>query len=65
MTRGRVGAQNTTSPVGNHLLKLYMTTAAMSVLPSPVGRLTNVLCDRAASEISRWYSRSGYLSSVG
>ena len=34
-------------PSGNHLKKLYMTTAAIRVLPSPVGSDTKVLANSA------------------
>lgn len=44
---------------GNQREKLYMTTAAMSVLPRPVGRHTSVFCKRAVWIISSWYSRGG------
>ena len=47
---------------GNHLKKLYITTAAMKVLPSPVGRQTSVLCSRACSTIATWYARSAMLA---
>ena len=43
---------------GNHLKKLYMTTAAMKVLPSPVGRQTRVFCSSACSTMATWYALS-------
>ena len=43
---------------GNHLKKLYITTAAMKVLPSPVGRQTRVFCSSACSTMAAWYALS-------
>ena len=37
---------------GNHLVKLCMMTAAMRVLPSPVGRQTRVFCRSAVLMMS-------------
>ena len=44
---------------GNQRVKLCMTTAAIRVLPSPVGRQTRVLHSRAVRMMSSWYARSG------
>ena len=44
---------------GNQREKLYMTIAAMSVLPRPVGRHTSVFCSSADWIISSWYPRAG------
>ena len=56
-TSGRVGARNTTLPRGNHRWKFFITTAAMSVLPRPVGRHTSEFVNSAARVMSNWYSR--------
>ena len=53
----RVGARNTTLPRGNHRRKFFITTAAMSVLPRPVGRHTSEFVNSAARVMSNWYSR--------
>ncbi len=47
---------------GNQREKLYMTTAAMRVLPSPVGSATSVLCSSAVRIMASWYARSGTLA---
>lgn len=39
-------------------MKLYMTTAAMRVLPRPVGRQTSVFCSNAVWMMSTWYGLS-------
>ncbi len=44
---------------GNHLVKLCMMTAAMRVLPSPVGKQTKVFCSSAVLMMSIWYALSG------
>ena len=38
--------QRITLPSGNHLKQLYITTAAIRVLPRPVGNATNVFENR-------------------
>ena len=38
-----------------------MTTEAINVFPRPVGKQTKVLWNRADSQISRWYVRTGKL----
>jgi len=43
---------------GNQREKLCMTTAAMSVLPRPVGRQTSVLLSSAVRMMDSWYARS-------
>ena len=45
-------------PPGNQRRKLYITTAATYVLPSPVGSATSVLCSSATFAIARWYGRA-------
>jgi hypothetical protein len=41
-------------PVGYQRWKFIITTAAMKVLPVPVGRHTSVLCWKQTLEISSW-----------
>mmetsp|Transcript_48641 Transcript_48641/g.154100 ORF Transcript_48641/g.154100 Transcript_48641/m.154100 type:complete len:251 (+) Transcript_48641:1095-1847(+) len=60
-TSGLVGARKTHRPAGNQREKLYITAAAMSVLPIPVGRQTSVLCSSAVFVIECWYGRTGML----
>ena len=42
-----------------------MTTAAMKVFPSPVGKETSVFWKSAPLVISSWYCRSAYFSEHG
>eukprot|EP00964_Phaeocystis_antarctica_P026222 scaffold14758_cov54-Phaeocystis_antarctica.AAC.1 len=55
---GFVGARKARRPVGNQRWKLNMTTAAMSVLPIPVGIETRVLWQSAVLQIDCWYART-------
>ena len=41
-----------------------MTTAAISVFPSPVGNATNVFENNAVLVMASWYSRSGTFTAV-
>ena len=52
-------AQHSARTSGNQRAKLCMTTAAMSVLPSPVGRHTSVLASSAVCRGSGGARRSG------
>lgn len=54
VTSGLVGARKTTLPRGNHRQKFHMHTAAMKVLPSPVGSETSVFWNSAPLAISSW-----------
>lgn len=54
-----LGFSNSDITSGNHLVKLCMMTAAMRVLPSPVGRQTKVFCSSAVLIMSIWYALSG------
>ena len=51
---GLVGARKASRPVGNQRRKLYMTTAAISVLPIPVGIDTSVLWQSAVLQMDCW-----------
>lgn len=52
--RGRVGAMKTAIAFGNQRMKLYMTVAAIRVLPVPVGSDTSVFARSALCTIACW-----------